>query len=58
MPIEIDEDDEHERFKLHLDSMDKYQDVMDWEALVGSVDAIELGKDGELKVVLTMWVII
>ena len=56
VPVEDDDDDVIEYEKLHVDSMDKYQDVIDWEDLVGSIETIQRGDDGELKVFMTMWV--
>jgi hypothetical protein len=48
-------DDEGPDFATtHVDSMDKYMNVRDWEALVESVDTIERSADGELAVFMTM----
>ena len=53
IPID-DEDDAPEYEETYVDSMDKYQDVRDWEELVQSVDTIERGADNMLKVYMTM----
>lgn len=56
-PIKVEDDEQEEEIgfdKTHIDSMDKYEDVSDWETLVESVDTIERGSDGLLKVYLTM----
>ena len=34
--------------------MDRYEDIQSWEELVESVDTIERGADGTLKVYMTM----
>ena len=57
-PVKVDHEEEEEDESLyvqtHVDAMDKYEDVKSWEDLVESVDTIERGNDGELKVYLTM----
>ena len=50
-----EEDDIAEDYEeTHVDSMDKYEDVRDWEDLVASVDTIERGKEDQLMVFMTM----
>ena len=56
-PIKMEDDEEEEEIgfdETHIDSMDKYKDVSNWEKLIESVDTIERGSDGVLKVYLTM----
>ncbi len=54
-PAVEDDEDEEDGFELtHVDEVDKYADVISWEELVESVDTIERGNDGVLKVYFTM----
>jgi chromobox protein 1 len=55
-PLAADEDEEPDFEQTHVDAMDKYKDVGDWEDLVENVDTIERGSEGDLKVYMTMWV--
>jgi hypothetical protein len=53
------EDDEDEDLgpdfvKTHVDSIEKYADVKDWEKLVKEIDTIERGSDNKLLVFMTM----
>lgn len=38
----------------HVDSVEKYKDVPDWESKVTSIDTIERSNDGSLQVYMTM----
>ena len=38
----------------HVDSVDKYAEIKDWEKLVMEVDTIERGSDNQLLVYMTM----
>jgi hypothetical protein len=40
--------------KTHVDSIDKYANVKNWEDLVAEVDTIERGPDDKLLVYMTM----
>jgi hypothetical protein len=40
--------------KTHVDSIDKYADVKNWEKLVAEIDTIERGSDHKLLVYMTM----
>ena len=40
--------------KTHVDSIDKYADIKDWEKLIAEVDTIERGSDNKLLVYMTM----
>ena len=52
--IQEEEDDVPDLEMTHADSIEKYEDVRDWEELVVSVETIERGKGNELLVYLTM----
>lgn len=49
-----DDEDEQELEVTHVDSMEKYEGVRDWEELVESIDTIERGQGGILLVYMTM----
>jgi hypothetical protein len=51
---EEEEEDELDFDTTHVDSMEKYKDIADWEEKVESVDTIDRGSDGVLIVYLTM----
>ncbi|EIW68418.1 hypothetical protein TREMEDRAFT_69362 [Tremella mesenterica DSM 1558] len=54
-PISVDEDDVGPDWEeTHVDAVDKYEDVRDWEELVSTVDTIERGEGGTLLVYMTM----
>lgn len=53
---EEEDDDAFEFSESHVDSIEKYKDIQDWEDLVKSVDTIERGSDKKLMVYLTMYV--
>ncbi|RXK42269.1 hypothetical protein M231_00259 [Tremella mesenterica] len=56
-PISVDEDDVGPDWEeTHVDAVDKYEDVRDWEELVSTVDTIERGEGGTLLVYMTMCV--
>lgn len=40
--------------KTHIDNIDKYADVKDWEKVVAEIDTIERGSDNKLLVYMTM----
>jgi len=52
---EEEEDDVGDDFvKTHVDSIDKYANVKNWEDLVAEVNTIERGPDNKLLVYMTM----
>jgi hypothetical protein len=52
---EEEEEDMGDDFvKTHVDSIDKYANVKNWEDLVAEVDTIERGPDNKLLVYMTM----
>ncbi|ORX38262.1 hypothetical protein BD324DRAFT_345905 [Kockovaella imperatae] len=51
---EEEEDFAEDYEETHVDSMNKYEDVRDWEDLVASVDTIERGREDVLMIYLTM----
>lgn len=52
---EVDDDGMGADFvKTHVDSIDKYADVKDWEKVVAEIDTIERGSDNKLLVFMTM----
>lgn len=55
-PEDEDEDDGMgaDFVKTHVDSIDKYADVKDWEKVVKEIDTIERGSDNKLLVFMTM----
>lgn len=53
---EEEEDDTLEFSTTHVDSIEKYQDVKDWEDLVKQVDTVERSSDNKLIVYVTMYV--
>lgn len=54
-PDDESEDDLGPDFvKTHVDSVDKYAEIKDWEKLVMEVDTIERGSDNQLLVYMTM----
>lgn len=55
--IPVDDDDdaiELSYAETHVDPVDKYMDVDDWEDLVDNVDSMERVADGSLSIYLTM----
>jgi hypothetical protein len=55
--LEESEDDLGPDFvRTHVDSIDKYLDVKDWEKIVDEIDTIERGPDNQLLVFMTMYV--
>jgi hypothetical protein len=52
---EEEEEDMGDDFvRTHVDSIDKYEDVKDWEKLVAEINTIERGSDNKLLVYMTM----
>jgi chromobox protein 1 len=51
---ESEEDVGDDFVKTHVDSVDKYADVKDWENLIMEVDTIERGSENQLLVYMTM----
>jgi hypothetical protein len=53
-PVEEVSDEEPGFDQSHVDSVEKYKDVADWENKVLSIDTVERGPDGVLQVYMTM----
>jgi len=52
---EEEEEDAGDDFvKTHVDSIDKYANIKDWEKCVAEIDTIERGPDNKLLVFMTM----
>lgn len=51
---EVVSDDEPGFDDSHVDSIEKYEDVQDWESLVEGIDTIERSHEGTLQVYMTM----
>ncbi|WOO78381.1 Chromo domain-containing protein 2 [Vanrija pseudolonga] len=50
----VSDDDVTDYHQTHIDSVEKYMDIPDWEDLVKSIDTVERTSDGQLMVFLTM----
>ncbi|KAK4687303.1 hypothetical protein P7C73_g2814, partial [Tremellales sp. Uapishka_1] len=60
-PIDVDEEELEDKGDptvtyetTHVDSMDKYEDVMDWEEVVTEIDSVERGPGDKLNVYMSM----
>ena len=56
-PVEEVSDAEPGFDESHVDSVEKYKDVADWETKVLSIDTIERSNDGVLQIYMTMCVL-